>query len=89
MAGRNSPRPLPSGSLTVAASGGSGEQTVELSPGDFCGRWSGRLLDEASAWSYAEADETDDPPDDYRLQLWPAIGEVLIRELKRSRQYDH
>ena len=69
-------------SLTVAsgklalASAGIDEVTVGIAPGAYRARWSGRNLNEAATW------EGDDPPDSYRLQIWPGPSEAPRAEIK-------
>jgi hypothetical protein len=66
---------VPSGKLALA-SAGIDEVTVGIAPGAYRARWSGRNLDEAAAW------EGDDPPDHYRLQIWPGPPEAPRAEIK-------
>jgi hypothetical protein len=82
------PLGLPSGSLTLEPSGGSEGQSTQVGAGVYTARWSARRLDDAVAWDYAD-EATENPPDEYRLQLWSAGGAPTeLRELKRSSYYD-
>ena len=64
-----------SGKLALA-SAGIEEVTVGIAPGAYRARWSGRNLSEAATW------EGDDPPDSYRLQIWPGATEAPRAEIK-------
>ena len=64
-----------SGKLALA-SAGIDEVTVGIAPGAYRARWSGRNLSEAATW------EGDDPPDSYRLQIWPGPTEAPRAEIK-------
>jgi hypothetical protein len=66
---------VPSGKLALA-SAGIDEVTVGITPGAYRARWSGRNLSEAATW------EGDDPPDTYRLQIWPGPPEAPRAEIK-------
>ncbi|WP_037501834.1 hypothetical protein [Solirubrobacter soli] len=66
---------VPSGKLALA-SAGIEEVTVGIAPGAYRARWSGRNLSEAAEW------EGDDPPDTYRLQIWPGATEAPRAEIK-------
>jgi hypothetical protein len=65
-----------SGKLALA-SAGIDEVTVGIAPGAYRARWSGRNLSEAAEW------EGEDPPDRYRLQIWPGTTEAPRAEIKR------
>jgi hypothetical protein len=75
------PLVLPTGTLLLAASGGSGETRIELPAGTFRARWSGRNFAEAAAWGYSE-DVQDHPADEYRLQIWPDTGQHPPEDIK-------
>ena len=81
------PLSLPSGTLLLAASGSTGEKSVELTAGNYQARWSGAKLAEAADWKCPKDDEDANPPDRYRLQLWPLEGEGTVREVKLSPAY--
>jgi len=74
------PLPLPSGRLVLAASGGGGEVEVRLPADTYRGRWSGADMDGAVEWTY---DDDGNPPDAYRLQVWPEPSEQAPTEVKR------
>jgi hypothetical protein len=57
-----------------------------LSQQALTARWSGRNFAKAERWGYAESDaedERDNPPDEYRLQLWPDADECPPTDIKR------
>src|SRR4051794_36814593 len=64
-----------SGKLALA-SAGIDEVTVGIAPGAYRARWSGRNLNEAATW------EGEDPPDSYRLQIWPGRTQAPPAEIK-------
>jgi hypothetical protein len=68
---------VPSGKLALA-SAGIDEVTVGIAPGAYRARWSGRNLREAATWE----GEEDNPPDAYRLQIWPGPVEAPRAEIK-------
>ena len=74
---------LPSGRLLLEGSGGSGELEIEIPPGDYRARWSGRGFPPAGEYVPGESS-----PDSYRLQLWSAPPDDPPRELKRWPGYD-
>jgi hypothetical protein len=49
-------------------------------PGAYRARLSGFDFDAAASWSY---DDTGDPADHYRLEIWPAAEPMSPAELKR------
>jgi hypothetical protein len=73
--------PVPSGSFALA-SGGWGDLKVEIAPGAYRARWSGRNLGAASTWEH-NGDEAARAPDAYRLQIWPGPAGAPRSELKR------
>ena len=78
------PLPLPTGTLVLEGSGGCEKTQVDLSPGLFRARWSGRNFDQAAAWSYPDdPGDQSNPPDEYRLQLWPDADQRPPDEIKR------
>ena len=74
---------LPSGRLLLEGSGGSGELEIEIPPGDYRARWSGRGFPPAGEYVPGESS-----PDSYRLQLWSAPADETPQELKRWPGYD-
>jgi hypothetical protein len=74
---------LPSGRLLLEGSGGSGQLEIEVLPGPYRARWSGR--DFPPPGQYVPGDSS---PDRYRLQLWQADPDEPPRELKRWPGYD-
>jgi hypothetical protein len=76
--------PLPTGKLVLEGSGGCQKTQVDLSPGVFRARWSGRNFAAAAAWRYPDdPDDQSEPPDQYRLQLWPDADQNPPHEIKR------
>jgi hypothetical protein len=67
-----------SGKLALA-SGGCGALTVEIAPGSYRARWSGRNLAAAGD----ERPDGERSPDSYRLQLWPGAAAAPRAEVKR------
>jgi len=71
-------------SLTVAsgrlalASAGIDEVTVGIAPGAYRARWSGRNLHAAATWD----GDDENPPDTYRLQIWPGPTGAPRAEIK-------
>lgn len=76
---------VPSGRLVLEGSGGSGRLEVAVPPGRHRARLSGRNFAAAVAWSYGDEG---DPPDTYRLELWPAEEDAAPAELRRWDGYD-
>ena len=76
---------LPTGKLVLEGSGGCEKSQVDLAPGLFRARWSGRNFVAAADWNYGDEDN---PPDEYRLQLWPEVAQGPPRELKRWDGFD-
>jgi hypothetical protein len=74
---------LPTGRLVLEGSGGSGQREIEVPPGAYRARWSGRGFPPAGEYVPGESS-----PDGYRLQLWTAPAEAPPRELKRWSGYD-
>jgi hypothetical protein len=68
---------VPSGKLALA-SGGVDEVTVGIAPGAYRARWSGRNLSAAAAWERSD----ENPPDTYRLQIWPGATEAPRADIK-------
>ena len=62
----------------------SGQLEIEVPPGAYRARWSGRRLP-SSAASYVPGESSQDV---YRLQLWAAQADEPPRELKRWPGYD-
>ena len=69
-----------SGRITLAGSGGSGEVQIEIPAGHYRARLSGFDFDGAAEWSYGDPR---DPPDHYRLELWPSDIAEEPAELRR------
>jgi hypothetical protein len=83
------PLTLPSGKLVIEGSGGCEKTQIETAPGDFRARWSGRNFAAAVAWNYPDdPDDKSNPPDEYRLQLWPDNQPVPPSEIKRSDDFE-
>ena len=74
---------LPTGRLLLEGSGGSGQLEVEVPAGTYRARWSGRGFPPAGEYVPGESSG-----DSYRLQLWAAPADELLRELKRWPGYD-
>jgi hypothetical protein len=74
-----------SGRIRLEGSGGSGEVEIDVSPGQYRARLSGFNFESAAAWSY---DDTGDPADRYRLELWPVDEQAPPTELKRWPGYN-
>jgi hypothetical protein len=74
---------LPSGRLLLEGSGGSGQAEIELLPGAYRARWSGRGFPAVGDYVPGESSA-----DTYRLQLWAAHSDEPPRELKRWPGYD-
>ena len=72
------------GRIRLEGSGGSGEVEVEVPGGHYRARLSGFDSDAAAGRSY---DESGDPADHYRLELWPASERAPPTELKRWAGY--
>jgi hypothetical protein len=75
--------PLPSGRLVLEGSGGSSEREVDLPPGVYRARWSGRGFPPRGEYVPGEVRE-----EAYRLQLWRTPEQEPPRELKRWPGYD-
>jgi hypothetical protein len=74
---------LPSGRLLLEGSGGSGELEIDVSPGAYRARWSGRDFPPPGEYVPAESSL-----ESYRLELWAAGGDEPPREVKRWPGYD-
>ncbi len=74
---------LPSGRLLLEGSGGSGQLDIEVPPGAYRARWSGRSFPPMGEYVPGESSH-----DNYRLQLWAAHVDEPPRELKRWSGYD-
>jgi len=75
--------PLPTGRLLLEGSGGSGQLDIEVPPGAYGARWSGRGFPPVGEYVPGESSR-----DSYRLQLWAAHVDEPLRELKRWSGYD-
>ena len=73
-----------SGRLVLEGSGGCGIVEVGVPPSRYRARLSGFEFDAASRWWY---DDPGDPPDHYRLELWPTDDATPPAELKRWAGY--
>ena len=74
---------LPSGRLLIEGSGGSGELEIDVAPGAYRARWSGRGFPPPGEYVPGESSL-----DFYRLELWAAAGDEPPREVKRWPGYD-
>jgi len=74
---------LPSGRLLLEGSGGSGELEIDVPPGTYRARWSGRGFPPPGEYVPGESSF-----DSYRLELWAAAGNEPPREVKRWPGYD-
>jgi hypothetical protein len=75
------PLVIESGALMLSASGGSGDTNVSVPAAAYRARWAGRNFAGAEAWGYSDH-EAENPPDEYRLQLWPDPDQSDPVELK-------
>jgi hypothetical protein len=72
--------PLPSGRLILEGSGGCEPQEATVGAGTYRARLTGWNFDTAAAWNY---DDTGNPNDRYKLDIWPSVEARPPVELRR------
>jgi len=75
---------LSSGLLVLEGLGGSGTTEIDVPPGTYRARLTGKNFDAAFAWRY---EDPGNPPDLYMLDLWPSDVAAPPAELQRWAGY--